>query len=61
MDIRPQGLLGRLQERRIISPEKIMLQQLLLLSSDKTHLGDPFFAPLADSFADTDYTFYSSS
>lgn len=27
--------------------------------SDQTYLGDPFFAPLTDSFADTDYTLYS--
>lgn len=33
-------------------------QKWLLASSGWTHLWDPFFAPLADSFADTDYTLH---
>lgn len=48
---RPQGLFGGLQDHKMI------INKLQL--SDQTYLGDPFFAPLTDSFADTDYTLYS--
>lgn len=59
-----QGMFRRLQDHKVIfsytsADKSITCHKLLLTSLDPTHLGDPLFAPLADSFADTDHTLYS--